>query len=318
MALSEKDIAEIGRRYERGQGETIGALAQAFDVSTAAIRYQLKKEGHMAATEPQAAPAEDVAPDNPAGPFETDEDLGIGADEPTPALDLNALLAHPDFAKVINAAVEARMGALGRQTSGLPSTDRAFDAFLDKLEHVIGVASEQKPGYIKPWTAEEVDARRRGHSDMLQLIVEFKASKLKPLYLLKEPFYGPSPSGPILYEAGREIITCLPPAENWEPQNEAAAKVYSAYRRWVGDPISVEDLLANAMMNARGGPRVAEVTDEPALAHSDVELVEGAVREVGPTRTLGTVVPETRGKLMPGQPGITGQPVGPFSVGDQG
>jgi hypothetical protein len=307
MPLSEQDIEALPGRV--AAGETISALAAAHEVTTAAIRYHLKKAGHGAAT-PRGPFSDDESP--------SDEDLGIGEeDAPAAGLDINALLAHPDFAKIVNAAVGAKLKSVGAPAAAFSgSGDGGFDLFLKRLEEVIGVAAEQKPGYIKPLTTEQVTARRQGHSDMLQLMTEFKTAHVKPVYLLNQPFYGPSPSGPVLYEAGQEITTCLAPSEEWEPQNEPAARVFEAYRRWVGDPTTIEDLLATALINARGGPRPMEVTAEPAATDSDVQLVDKPKRDVQPNRTLGTVTPERRGVAMPGQPGVVGQPVGPFNVGE--
>jgi hypothetical protein len=92
--------------------------------------------------------------------------------------------------------------------------------------------------------------------------------------------------------------------------------VYEAYKRWVGEPISIEELTAQAVAAAQADTKTPEMAPEFAVAEPDVRLVDKPLREVGAKRVLGTLHPEVRGKTMPGQPGVSQQPAGPIFVGD--
>ena len=303
MALSTDDVVEIVSLYQSGVG--CRSIGRTFKVSEQTVRYHLKRQGVYGMTA-----------QNDDGVGETDADLGIGVEDAPAVATLEALMADPSFASLIDKAVQARMAQMGvaQAPTLMPNTNSAFDAFLEKLEHVIDVTNEQRPGYIKPLSADEMDRRAAGRTEMFALLARFKAERVYPHYLLGEQFYGPSPNGPILYDAGQEIRTFLPPAESFKPLNEPAAIVYSAYKKWVGEVVPVEDLLAQALIDARGGPRVAEVTDAPMPVESDVVLVDAPRRDVSPTRILGTAMPEQRGRATPSMPGSMAQPVGPVFV----
>lgn len=258
-----------------------------------------------------------------AGPSFADLDdaaLGIGEDDAPAAdmagVDMAALMAHPDFAKAIDAIVEARLRLVGAPPPSRSGSEAAFDAFLSKFDHMLEVQAEQKPGYIKPLSADEVDARAKGKADMFGLLRRFKAESIWPHYLLGTDFAGPSPNGPMLYEAGSEINTRLPPGDSWTPMNDAAIQVYAAYKRWIGEVVPVDELIAQAAQAARGVSNVPEVEAQRATAESEVMLVDAPKRDMAPKRVLGTITPELAGKPMPSQPGMVQQPVGPIFVGD--
>lgn len=243
-----------------------------------------------------------------------DAELGIGEGADTEASDLDALMSNPAFAALVDKAVAARMGTAGPKAER--SSDAVFQAYLDQFAHLLEASAEQKPGYQKPLTAVEIDARKAGRTEMFALIRKFKTENVWPHYLLSDeanPFYGPSPNGDILYKPGQEIKTRQPPAEGFRPLNDPAMQVYAAYRQWVGEPVSMEDLTAQAVMEAQS---VEPMTKVGLSKESDVILVDAPVRDMKPKRTLGTATPELVGKTMPAQPGQVAQPVGPFEVGE--
>ena len=241
-----------------------------------------------------------------------DAALGIGDDDG--AEDFSSVLSDPRFAKLLDAAVAQRMASLAPVASP-GGSDAAFAAFLANIEKVIGARDEQRPGYFKPLTAEEMESRAHGKVEMEALIRRNKADNIWPCYLLSDTFMGPSAAGPILYSAGQQINWRGAPAECMAPQNDAAAEVYVAYKKWIGEAVSVKDLLAQAAAEARGG----EVISDMAIVRTgaeDIQVIDAPIRDMTPKRILGTSGIETRGRAMPGQPGIVAQPKGPVFVGD--
>lgn len=317
-SLTAKQIDDIVRLYNGGDGERIADLARAFETTAAAIRYHLKARDVLVLAVDRPRRGEEESP--------TDEDLGIGEGEEEEAVvevvaaaipDISGLLNHPDFAKVIDALVNQRLAALQPKQA----QEMSFDAFLKRFEHIVDAQAEQRPGYFKPLSAEERDFREQGKRDMFTLLARFKAENTWPHYLLADeanPYYGPSINGLILYQGGQEIMMRGPPSEGFKPLNESAIEVFEAYKRWVGEPISMEALTAEALAIARGdmGAEAPQTNFEKQMADSDVRLVDKPLRDVGAKRVLGTMVPEVRGKTMPRQPGVVAQPSGPVFVSD--
>lgn len=302
MAASQEAIGEIIAAY--AAGDSVGDIAKAHGLTSPSIVYHLKKAGVYAQKIPTDA-------DHPS-----DEDLGIGQELP-PEVTVDTLLANPAFAALLDAAVSAKMQAMGVSAPAPDKRDSdvALEAFMSRFDHMLEVQAEQRPGYIKPLSAHEIDRRRAGQAEMRQLLIDFKARGVWPHYYLTESFHGPSPNGPVLYEPGQEIKTHLPPAEGFRPLNEPAAQVYAAYKKQVGEVATIEDLIAQALVDARGGERVPEVANEPERAPSDVMLVDAPKRDVGTTRVLGTLVPERLGSRVPGLAHAGATPSGPFEVG---
>jgi len=260
----------------------------------------------------------------PQGPSIEDDDatLGIGVDDDAPAksegpaLDFTALLNHPSFAKIVDAAVAQRL-AVSAPSSGSFSPE--YSALLERIERSLSAKDEQRPGYMKPLTADEIQSRREGEARMWSEIETAKSRARAggewPKYLLTDTFNGPSAAGPVLYDSGQEINWLGAPGETFQPQNEAAAIIYAAYRQWVGKPVTVDQLLAKAAAEARGGTAIPE----QALVRTgaeDIQVIEGPLRDMTPKRVLGTSGIETRGKPMAKQPGIVQQPQGPVFVGE--
>ena len=313
MAISEKHVDEIVALYDGGNGDSVGDLAAAFPGFTkAAILYHLKKRGVYVEAKRGKSVSGSINE-------QTDEDLGIGADEgvQSGADDIGALLADPRVAAAINSIVDQRLKAASPQAQ--PVQD--FGAFLAQFQHLIDAQVEQKPGYMAPLSAAEKDARLKGQKDMVALLATFKAQNVWPHYLLADeanPYYGPSPNGLVLYQPGQEILMRGPPSEGFKPINEAAIQVFEAYKRWVGEPVDMDELTAEAARIAHGDNSndAPQTYMETKIEDSDARLVETPIRDISPKRVLGTSAPELRGKTMPRQPGVMAQPAGPVYVSD--
>jgi hypothetical protein len=321
MTVAKEDrIARAVELYDKGAGDSVSDIAQALNMTVASVTYHLKNQGVWAARATSTASNASVRTET--SDADSDEALGIGDDD-TPQLaqvDMQALLNHPDFAKVVDAMVNQRLAALTPQTAR-SGEERAFDAFLAKFDHMLEVQAEQRPGYIKPLSADEIDARRQGREDMFALLREYKGANIWPEWLLGDeanPYYGPSPNGDILYEPGQKIASRRPPGEGWVALNEPAAKVYEAYKRWVGEVVPVDELIAAAAAIARGesSTLTAEMPTQARIEDPDVRLISADKVDVAAKRVMGTLAPELRGKVMPRQPGVTPEPAGPVFVSD--
>ncbi len=87
----------------------------------------------------------------------TDAEPGIGqenAPATNPANPVAALLASPQFAALIEAAVDARLAQMGKPSSG---TEMA--QLTKALERMVNNNVSQQPGYIKPLPGEEIERR---------------------------------------------------------------------------------------------------------------------------------------------------------------
>jgi hypothetical protein len=251
---------------------------------------------------------------------DSDEDLGIGADDGAApaAADFGALLNDPRFAAMIETIVGQRMAQAGA-VAAPGGFSPEYAALLDRIERSLSAKDEQRPGYMKPLTADELASRQEGEASMWRLIDEARTRAKRggewPRYLLGDIFHGPSPAGPVLYSAGQEINWTGAPAECFSPLNDSAAEIYVAYKQWVGEIISVDDLLRKAAAEARGGVAIPDT----ALVRSgaeDIQVIDAPIRDMTPKRILGTSGLEVRGTPTPRGPGVTQAPVGPIYVGD--
>lgn len=252
----------------------------------------------------------------PQGPSveDSDEDLGIGAGDDTPAF--ADVLNDPRFAKLIEAAVSQRMASMGHAAPAQSGSEAAFAAFLGKFEKIVEARDEQRPGYMKPLSAGEIADRNAGQEKMFALIAECKRGSGEwPKYLIADPegFHGPSAAGPMLYPPGQEINWRGPPSDKFQPLNAPAMAIYAAYKQWVGEVVSIEELVAAAANEARGGIAIPESALVRAGAE-DIQVIDAPLRDMTPTRALGTNGPETRGRPMPAQAGAVMAPQGPVYV----
>lgn len=288
MALSEDQVLDIVKRYDRGEGDTIASLATAFEVSDATVRYHLKKRGALGADGPKA---------------DTDEDLGIGQED----ADYSKLLSDPKFLAVLAEKLGVAQAAA---PAVAPSELREV---ADVMRRMIEVQAIQQPGYTKPISADEMDRREEGRQKMFALLDRFKDKKTPPHYILGENW----PANDILYEAGQEVRTYLPPAEHFQPQNHEAHQIMGAMYQWLGGPTPDIGETVEAFERWRKGTdSVPLVGTAEVLKPSDVEIVNAVKRDVQPKRILGNVVAETRGSSMPRQPGVVAPPTGPVFVSD--
>ncbi len=233
----------------------------------------------------------------PTGPTNEDDDaaLGIGRDDEDATVaaapsDIASLLADPRFAAMIDTIVAQRVASMGAAPAQQGGMSPEFVAFLNRMEAALGARDEQRQGYAKPLTPDEIKSRKEGNLEMLALIDEVKRDGVWPEYLIGDGgFHGPSPAGPILYPAGRTIHWRGPPAENFKPLNESAMKIYAAQKKWIGETVSVDQLLAQAVSLARGG----EAIPETALVRTgaeDIRVVDTPLRDMTPKRAMATDV----------------------------
>ena len=309
MALSAKQVAEIVGRYNAGEGDDVEALASAYEVGAAAIRYQLKKAGVFKA-EAESAKLSDA-------------DLGIEHDDaphgPAPAA-MADLLKNPAFAALIDQAVAQRLAQMG----GAPAAPvNETTSVVKAIERLLEVQALQQPGYIKPISVGEMDRRAAGHVEMLAQIEHARARNAQtgskdyiPHYILGTNFY--ECTNAILYAEGSEIRTFIQPGESFVPMNETARLIHAAMITSIGGPSpEIGARIAEAMLAAKDAGDIPVVgSTAPNAGPNAVEIVPTAKRhDVSPKRVLGSITPETRGTSMPVQPGVTQQPSGPVFVG---
>ena len=313
MALTTKDNEEIAAFYTDGQ--EIAELATAYATTNTAIRAALTKQGVKLRGAALATP--------------TDEELGIGVDDDplptgapmTPEATLDAVMRSPAFEALLNKAVGARIAKMGvsaaaQAPAGEQSVD--FQAFMKSMERFVEAQEKQRPGYQKALSADELESRADGLVEEMALIADAKAKGVAPVYVVgPNGFYGPTASGPLLFQEGQEIRTWLMPCEDFLPVNDMAARIIQADRKRLGEPTpDIGELIAQTMMIAKGAEPTL-VTSETMQERGDVELVDPTVRHnVRPKRIMGTHVPEIHGTSMPSQNGVSAQPNGPFAVGD--
>lgn len=306
MALSSKQIAEIVKSYNGGEGDDIGALAAAYQTTPAAIRYQLKKAQVFNVADSQADIDPDIAPESDA------PDAAPNA--------IAEMLKNPAFAALIDQAVTARLA----QVTGAPAAPvDQTTSVVKAIERLLEVQAMQQPGYTKPISVHEMDRRASGLIEMRAQIEaarqRFAATNSKeciPHYIVGENFY--ECANAIMYAEGSEIRTLIAPPEKFVPMNESARLVHAAMITSIGGTSpDIGTRIAEAMLAAKSAGDVPVVGAlAPAAGPNAVEIVPSSKRhDVKPQRVLGSIAPETHGTSMPVQPGITQQPLGPVFVG---
>lgn len=242
----------------------------------------------------------------------TDAELGIGEeDDVSDADQLSELLANPLLAKLIDAAVAQRLGQM-QAPAGVSLDASAFADLAATLKHMVQVNAVQQPGYIKPLPVEEVDRRAAAHVEMWALIKRYEEMALAPAYVVGEGGFFEC-SNALEFREGDKIRTFLPPAEDFIPDNEPAAKIHAAFMRSIGGSTpEIGEQVRQAQINAKLPPLVTGVA-ETAAKRGPVELVE---RPDAPTmaarprrRSMGSIVPERREVSM--AESLGGAPVGP-------
>ena len=304
------DTNELVQLYARGRGEDIGALAVAFEVDEATVIGHLKKARVYV---------------EPAGQL-SDDDLGIGEDDDLPAAassgdPLAELLKRPELQALIEAAVAQRMANMGvsAEPAAVPQTPQeGLQAVVKSIERIVEAQAQQIPGYQRPLSAEELEARAAAYVEMKSLIAHSRQRNEYPHYVI-------GPQGLFdsaecqRYDEGQEIRTFIEPVEDFIPMNEPARQIHAAFIRHIGGPTpEIGAQIAAAMLAAKGKdvPIVGE-SGRNLSGPKSIELIQSAQRPTNPRkRMLGTITPEavpTNG--LPSQPGITPAPAGPVFVG---
>lgn len=259
----------------------------------------------------------------PVGPFETDQDLGIGQELDGPddrgngekaGDDLAALMSHPALQAAIDAAVAQRLAQLGAPVaSAVPASSEAFQAFTATLKHLIESQTMQMPGYQKPLSADEMDRRAKGHIEMRALLKECEAKGRPPLWEVGEGGFFECTNA-LEFIQGQQIRTYLPPAEGFVPLNAEAEAVHAAMMVWIGGPTPhIGDQVEAAKIAASQAPLVTGAL-QPARRPGLVEVVA----DVAPTttkpqrRSMGSIVPERREISMAER---AAGPAGPVFIG---
>jgi hypothetical protein len=307
--LSNEDVAEMVALYKADPTATVESVGVAYGVSPETVRKHLAAAGVEERT---------IAP-------ESDEELGIGEEElPASApLSVDDILSHPAFAAAVEAAVKARMAMAVLEaptSSGLPKE------FMDRMEQLIHSVEVQKPGYQKPLTPEEIASREAGRQEFFRLLKDVRVAvaehgreRARRLGLL--PLYMTGPSGyfdctsAVWVQPGVEMWLMKAPPEEFLPLNDVAGAIMRAQMQWLGEPTPpIDELVAQAMIRAKGGADNAFSDLSQTQAEPDLEIVDKAAAPVslGPSRVMGTVAPEVRAKVIPGSGAAL--PAGPVFV----
>lgn len=177
------------------------------------------------------------------GPTPSDAALGIG-EEDNP---IAALLNHPDVARLIDVAVQARLAQIGGGAVADMSGNAGLAAIVAGIERLTTMHAAQLPGYSRPLPVEEIERRAEGFVDMQALVRRCEETREFPRYrLVGEPLF----AGEIEYRPGSEIETLLYPNEHMMPLNEPARRVHEAMMRWIGGPqIGIAERVEEAEKN---------------------------------------------------------------------
>lgn len=288
-------INEIVRRYAKGNGESVEAIAKACQLTVAAVRYNLKARGEYA--EPKANVEEASVSDL------------IDDDEPA-ADDLSALLANPALAKLIDGAIAARMAQLSAVAPQSAGGDQ-MQVFAEAMKRLIDTQAQQMPGYIKPLPSEEIERRLAGKVEMFALLQDFERRNLPPLWVVGEKGFVEC-TNMQEFKQGESIRTYLPPVEDFVPMNEEAEAVHVAMMRWLGAPTpDIGEQLKQAQMNSKMAPLVSSASDavtKPTLVER-VSASDTPVRKAtAKRRTMGSIIPEARDIVIGDRMGMASGP----------
>lgn len=312
MALTKKNVSDIVSAYKGRDGKPgagISALAAEHEVSPATIRYHLKQAGLLV-----AAPAASE-PQWPA--FETDKDLGIGEPiEAAPANELEAMLANPVLAKLIDAAVASRLAQMGAPVqSSATSQTEDFKAFTASLAHLIEVNAMQQAGYIKPLSAAEIDSRAAGLIELKSLLKDYEARGTAPEWIVGESGFFECTNA-LEFMPGQTIRTYLYPVEDFIPKNAEARKVHAAMIQWIGGHTPGIGEQVEAAMRAanQSAPLVTGTLNAMHGRPQPVELVNTPRQEVSRKRVAGSLVPERHDVSLADR---AAGPAGPVFIGDR-
>lgn len=317
-ALPQEKTDAIVAAYREDPSATLNSVAEANEVSWATAKKYIEAAGVPIRGE--SSPS--------------DADLGIGSSEAA-GTDIDAMLQNPLVQDAIARAVAAHLATAGVQPMALappPGQDGpAWSSFMEKMGQLTDSLQVQKPGYQKPLTPDELSARNAGWEEFFSLLRNVrigiadhgkqKAATLGliPHYVVGEGgYYGSTAQGETLFSPGTHLYLTTPPPEDFLPMNATAGAIMRAQMQGLGEPTpSIDELVAQAMMRARGSDGGLDIigSDEPNHA-DDASIVPGHDKmDVAPKRTFGTGVPELKvTDGAPLSPGATPPPRGPVYV----
>lgn len=258
--------------------------------------------------------------DAPADYKPSDEELGIGEEierEPLPKETdpIAALLAQPQFAALIEKAVEERLesrlkdiGSVGVTAPSMPSggidLQALVTALVSALDRNANVNASQSPGYKKPISADEMERRASAYVEMEALCRDALEGRTeRPIYLLKDHFYD---NNLYKWEPGDTIYWCCAPSVDMVPKNPPAQAISASMYRWIDSaPVSgfEPEPEPDRQFAASADPRRPSPLPEPGrpIAGRGAQAVPGTQRQdVTTRRAAGTITIETpRQNLMP-------------------
>lgn len=310
-APSKEGIESIVSLYRDDDSATLASVAEAAGLRPETVRRYVEAAG---------VPVRDDA-------GASDEDLGIG-------MDMDSITQSAAFQ---DAVAEAVAKALAQRNIKPADTGQhegpgspEWLKFVEHMERLTESVNVQKPGYQKPLSPDELESRREGEKEFFALLRNVRLDiadhgkdkavslGLVPEYIVGEQgFYGSTASGEILFLPGQRIYLSAPPPEDFLPMNNSAAAIMRAQMQWLGEPTpAIEELVAQAMMRARGSESLSIVGDATPQHRDDATLIDAEAVNIGPKRTMGTSVPElTVTSHGPLSPGSTTGPKGPVFVG---
>lgn len=215
--------------------------------------------------------------------------------------------ASPAFKEAVASTVAEVLANMGApQASAAPSD---WAEFMQSMKQLAQSLNDQKPGYNKPLSPEEMAEREEGRKAFFRLIeaakdaVEEMGPKgARERGLLPEYIVGPggiyamTESGEQLFSPGQRAFLTIPPPIDFEPLNEAAEAIMLAQKQWLGqERPDVGEMVAAAQIRAMGRDP-AEASDRRTNRRSrdvfDLDA-DAPVVDVGPRRIMGAMVQDS-------------------------
>lgn len=280
--LSNETVAEMVGLYRDDPETTLGDVAGAYGVTAETVTKHLHAAG---------------VPIRPEGGNESDKGTAPRMDDITKT---------PAFQEAVAKAVAQTLADLGAPKAEAAPADWA--EFMQSMKQLAQSMDQQRPGYAKPLSPEELADREEGRIAFFRLLdqardaVEEYGRKgarergLVPEYTVgPNGFYMPTDDGEQLFSPGQPLfLTAAPPAD-FEPLNEAAGLIMAAQKQWLGEEVQdVGEMVAAAQMRALGhDPDKADRdTARRTRVVAEIDHDRETVR-VGPRRIMGTTVEET-------------------------
>jgi hypothetical protein len=290
--------------------------------------------------QPMAAQNEEpVIVDDPPGPELDDATVGTGEpddNERAPEAVME-LLRDPQVAPVLSSLIEKRAaeiaaaqkpegaGAISAETKDLvrllavgigEAIAQSNSAIAGAINRSNEAAAEQRPGYVKPYSADELEARTAAYTEARAILVDLirryrallddgqddEAQALAPRYRLLEDAYEDA-SGEY-QTAGTLIHWWRMPGVHMRPENGVARELSRLMWRFIGgEKQNSADVLAETLAARRGQqnmpalPEIGLLTQRPQAELRMTRVVGSEQEEIGPSNIHGTVVTVTKGAL---------------------